>query len=77
MGVTLGRKIVKGGPGHDELAGGDYYLGEPLTKRVKVFVGLAGGNYGLAGCFTEGFLLPTCGMTNGFFPGEPPLVKRS
>lgn len=52
MGVTLGRKIVKGGYGNDELAGGQYYLGEPLTKHVKVFVGLAGGNYGLTSCYT-------------------------
>lgn len=44
MGVTLGRKIIKGGIGHDELGSGSYDLGDPLTSRVKVFVGLAGAN---------------------------------
>lgn len=77
MGVTLARKVVKGGYANDELAGGKYYLGEPLTKRVRVFVGLAGGNQGLTSCYTGGTTLPTCGMTNGFFPGQPPLIGRS
>lgn len=44
MGVTLARKIIKGGTGHDELGSGRYDLGDPLTSNVKVFVGLAGGN---------------------------------
>ncbi len=34
MGVTLARKIIKGGEGHDSLAGGSYNLGPPLTDRV-------------------------------------------
>lgn len=69
MGVTLARKIIKGGLANDELAGGKYDLGESLTKRIQVFVGLAGANYGLSSCYTSGTSLPTCGMTNGFFPG--------
>lgn len=77
MGVTLGRKVIKGGEGHDELGSGTYDLGDPLTSRVKVFVGLAGGNLGLSSCYTSGTLLPTCGMTNGFYPGSPPTVSKS
>lgn len=69
MGVTLGRKIIKGGIGHDELGSGSYDLGDPLTSSVKVFVGLAGGNQGLSSCYNTATTLPTCGMTNGFFPG--------
>jgi len=77
MGVTLARKIIKGGIANDELIGGKYDLGEPLTKRIQVFVGLAGANYGLTSCYSSGTSLPTCGMTNGFFPGQPPFVSRS
>ncbi|CAD8147550.1 unnamed protein product [Paramecium pentaurelia] len=77
MGVTLARKIIKGGTGHDELGSGRYDLGDPLTSNVKVFVGLAGGNQGLTSCYTSGSSLPTCGMTNGFYPGQPPYVGRS
>lgn len=69
MGVTLGRKIIKGGYANDELGSGSYYLGEPLTDRVKVFIGLAGANEGLTSCYTASTTLPTCGSTNGFFPG--------
>lgn len=77
MGVTLARKIIKGGYGNDEMGSGKYYLGEPLSVRIKVFVGLAGANLGLSSCYSSGTLLPTCGMTNGFYPGLPPTVARS
>jgi hypothetical protein len=67
MGVTIARKIVKGGSGQDALHG-DYNLGLPLNNKVNVFIGMAGGNEGLAGCYATPEL-PTCGITNGFFPG--------
>jgi triacylglycerol lipase len=68
MGVTISRKAIKGGTASDLADGGQYSLGSPLTNRVDTFVGIAGGNLGLASCFaTPG--LPTCGATNGFFPG--------
>jgi triacylglycerol lipase len=69
MGVTISRKAIKGGWANDLLDGGDYYLGPALTNRVDTFVGIAGGNLGLAACFaTPG--VPTCGATNGFYPGS-------
>jgi triacylglycerol lipase len=68
MGVTISRKAIKGGWANDLADGGDYYLGAALTNRVDTFVGIAGGNLGLASCFaTPG--VPTCGATNGFYPG--------
>ena len=77
MGVTLGRKIIKGGYANDELGSGSYYLGDPFTDRIKVFVGLAGANEGLTSCYTTQTTLPTCGSTNGFFPGQPPFITKS
>lgn len=69
MGVTLGRKVVKGGSGNDSLAGGAYNLGAALTASVDTFVGIAGANRGLTSCYTTGPTTPTCGSTNGFYPG--------
>ncbi|KIH63059.1 triacylglycerol lipase [Ancylostoma duodenale] len=58
MGVTLGRKLIKGGAvnGND----GSCNLGTPLTSKIDVFLGLAGGNYGLCNCEGAGTLEPTC-----------------
>jgi triacylglycerol lipase len=68
MGVTVSRKAILGGWANDLIDGGDYYLGAPLTSRVDTFVGIAGGNLGLASCYaTPG--VPTCAPTNGFYPG--------
>ena len=69
MGVTLARKVVKGGPGNDLAAGGAYDLGPALTARVDTFVGISGGNLGLASCYYTGPTTPSCGSTNGFYPG--------
>ncbi|HET7434182.1 MAG TPA: lipase [Thermoanaerobaculia bacterium] len=69
MGVTLGRKIIKGGSGNDSLAGGAYTLGSALTSSVDTFVGIAGANRGLVACYNSGPTTPTCGSTNGFYPG--------
>lgn len=69
MGVTLARKAVLGGAGSDALAGGAYDLGAPLTSRVDTFLGIAGANLGLTSCYFTGPTLPTCGATNGFYPG--------
>jgi len=64
MGVTLGRKIIKGGKTVD---GAD--LGEALTSKVDVFVGLAGANYGLTNCYYMP-AFATCGNKLGFYPGS-------
>jgi len=70
MGVTLARKAIKGGWATDLLAGGDYYIGGALTSSVDTFVGIAGGNQGLATCYLTGPTTPGCGSTNGFYPGQ-------
>lgn len=67
MGVTLARKAIKGGKGIEYL-GTSYQVGEPLTKKVNTFVGIAGGNLGLTSCWSAA-ALPTCNANNGFFPG--------
>lgn len=69
MGVTLMRKVVEGGSGFDSLGGGSYSLGGPLTGDVDVFLGLAGANHGLVSCYLTGPTTPTCGATNGLYPG--------
>lgn len=69
MGVTLGRKAVKGGTASDLLAGGKYTVGPSLTSYVDTFVGIAGANLGLTSCYFTGPTTPTCGSTNGLYPG--------
>jgi triacylglycerol lipase len=69
MGVTLARKAIKGGAGNDSLAGGSYNLGAALTSSVDTFVGIAGANRGLTNCYLSGPTTPTCGSTNGLYPG--------
>jgi hypothetical protein len=72
MGVTLARKAIVGGGASDALGGGSYDLGPALTDRVDTFVGIAGGNLGLSTCYFTGPSTPTCGATNGFYPGTAP-----
>jgi hypothetical protein len=67
MGVTLSRRAVLGGTAYD--ANGEYDIGEPLTDRVDGFIGIAGGNRGIASCYLNP-LLPTCDAITGFFPGH-------
>jgi len=50
MGVTLSRKVIKGGKGYDSFAG-EYDLGESLKNKVDTFIGVAGGNFGLTDCY--------------------------
>jgi triacylglycerol lipase len=69
MGVTLARKVIKGGAASDSLAGGSYNLGASLTTSVDTFVGIAGANRGLTSCYMTGPTTPTCGSTNGLYPG--------
>ncbi len=69
MGVTLARKALKGGWANDAADGGDYYVGAALTGSVDTFVGIAGANLGLTSCYQTGPGTPTCGSTNGLYPG--------
>lgn len=67
MGVTLGRKAIKGGVAVDHSAG-NYDVGNSLKDYVHSFVGIAGGNLGLVACW-QAITLPTCSTKDGFFPG--------
>jgi triacylglycerol lipase len=69
MGVTLARKAILGGYANDSLEGGQYYIGPSLTSSVDTFVGIAGANRGLVSCYQTGGTTPTCGSTNGMYPG--------
>lgn len=64
MGVTLGRRAIKGG-----VVSSDHFdLGAPLTSKVDTFVGIAGANWGLTACYLDP-LPGTCSKSNGFYPG--------
>lgn len=67
MGVTIGRKIIKGGQAVDQKEG-TYSVGESLSSKVHTFIGLAGANLGLTAC--QGMsIIPTCSNIDGFSPG--------
>jgi len=66
MGVTLGRRVIKGGIVTAALI--PFNLGAPLTKRVDTFVGIAAADLGLADCYLMPEI-PTCNPLNGFYPG--------
>lgn len=69
MGVTLARKIIKGGS--VSAADGKCDLGLPLNKKVEVMIGIAGANYGLCNCEGGSALLEkTCNRENGLWPGD-------
>lgn len=67
MGVSIGRKIIKGGNTIDHVDG-NYNLGVSLKDKVKTFVGLAGANIGLNACYGAQ-AIPICNTVDGFFPG--------
>ena len=67
MGVTLARKVVKGGTCYDHQAG--YYdIGPSIKQYVNAFIGIAGFNQGLMVC-SSSTIPPFCGYRDGFFPG--------
>ena len=70
MGVSMGRRVIKGGDAKDHVDG-TYNVGPSLSSKVKAFIGLAGANLGLTACYNA-FTLPTCGKIDGFFPGALP-----
>lgn len=69
MGVTLARKAILGGYATDAANGGQYYIGPSLQGSVDTFVGISGANLGLTSCYQTGPTTPTCGSTNGLYPG--------
>lgn len=70
MGVTLGRKMIQGGE-VIEPDGNKCNIGPPLTTKVDTYLGIAGGNRGIANCDPTPEI-PTCNPSNGFFPGVCP-----
>jgi triacylglycerol lipase len=70
MGVTLGRKAIKGGTANDHSAG-NYDVGASLKDKVKNFIGLAGANLGLTACYSASSIT-TCNSKDGFYPGALP-----
>jgi len=64
MGVTLGRRIVKGG----FIESDNFDVGVSLADKVDTFLGIAGANYGLVSCQYSSFY-DTCSKVNGFYPG--------
>jgi hypothetical protein len=66
MGTTLARKALEGGTGQD--ANGAYDLGAPLTGIVDTYLGVAGANLGLTGCYVQSDP-PACSKIYGFWPG--------
>jgi triacylglycerol lipase len=69
MGVTYGRKVIKGGPVIDHIAG-NYSIGPSIHDKVQAFIGIAGANYGLTACYgMSPERYPTCSSIDGFYPG--------
>jgi len=74
MGVTLGRRVVKGG----NVVSSKVDLGASLVPYVDTFLGLAGANLGLVSCgnMMKDFY-DTCNDKTGFYPGTAHNVKLS
>jgi len=70
FGVTLARRILKGGVAHT-MEGTSYNVGEPLAPKCNTFIAIAGANYGLENCMMTS-MLPTCNEVTGFYPGDGP-----
>lgn len=70
MGVTLTRRVLKGGWMN---ATGDesIYVGSALSSKVNTFIAIAGFNWGWLPCLNETNhrIWNTCNDKNGFFPG--------
>lgn len=65
LGVTMARKAILGGEATDD-DGSSYDVGNPLTSKIKTFVGIAGANQGLINCV--GANVPVCSDLNGLLP---------
>uniref|UniRef100_A0AC35TKJ3 Lipase n=1 Tax=Rhabditophanes sp. KR3021 TaxID=114890 RepID=A0AC35TKJ3_9BILA len=62
MGVTLGRGLIRG-----QICN----LGKSIEDKINVFIGIAGGCYGLCACSgAASNIYPSCGKDTGFFPGN-------
>ncbi len=69
MGVTLARRVLKGGVVINSAE--QYYIGEPLTNKVRTFIGIAGVNRGANACIEPwSYNLRGCNDIDGFWPGR-------
>ena len=68
LGVTMTRRAILGGVEYDR-DGESYEIGAPLTEKIDSFVGIAGGNQGLASCALAGAMYPICDEEIGLHPG--------
>ena len=79
MGVPLSRRAIKGGwslspvqiseESHEERP---FYIGKPLTDRVKNYIGIVGPNFGVKNCTAKMYqaMYRGCNKWNGFYPGS-------
>ncbi len=71
MGVTLSRAAIKGGL--YDLDPQVIDIGKPLGNRIKTYIAIAGGNYGVEICGLDFFFtnFRICNKDNGYWPGTP------
>jgi triacylglycerol lipase len=69
LGTTLARRALKGGWVNSKFE--NYYVGAPLTKKVRTFIGIAGFSGGNYLCSLASFqVYRLCNDVDGIFPGE-------
>uniref|UniRef100_A0A914XFZ2 Lipase n=1 Tax=Plectus sambesii TaxID=2011161 RepID=A0A914XFZ2_9BILA len=66
LGVVVSRKAILGGVCVDT----GEYLGQPLTRYVDTYIGVAGPNHGVPGCVLP--VLPVCNQITGLYAGTCP-----
>ena len=72
MGVTFGRQAIKGGRVQVDNST-SINIGVPLTQFVDTFVGISGGNYGIAFCDYDIYDM-FCNKFNGYDTGPSTLL---
>lgn len=75
LGVTISRKVIKGGNATDHSVGA-YNVGDSLQGKVKNFIGIAGVNYGVMQCLPAA-VLSYCNRVDGLFPGATSVSSPS
>lgn len=80
MGVPLSRRALKGGwssvPVVDIVTGENedrpFYIGKPLTDKVRHYIGIVGPNFGVINCTVPEYFdsYRGCNKELGFYPGS-------
>ena len=70
MGVALSRRVLKGG--WSFVSDLPFYIGQPLTNKVRTYIAIAGPNFGVQYCIEDSYYssLRGCNKFNGFYPGS-------